>query len=343
MARKKNNVTNRRDFLKGAFAITLGLGFPKDMRTDMSGDPVSITQPDEKDKGVPKRRLGKTNMMVSILCAGGYHIGRMQDERYAVRMVHAALDEGVDFFDSAWSYNNGDSESRLGKALKDRRDKAFVMTKTRGRDRITAMNELHESLKRLQTDHIDLWQFHDVQTVEDVDAIFREGGAIETALQAKKEGNVLHVGFTGHRNPAVLVKVIQKYHDIVETVQMPVNLVDPHYLSFVRKVIPEAVKYDIGILAMKTTANGILLEDNVATVKECLYFAWSQPFSTVVSGMDSIEQLKENVTFAHQFKHLSEKDQSRLLARTEPFGGVKREFYKHPSDNWRIYPAHPLH
>lgn len=343
MTLKKNNFTNRRDFLKGTFAIALGLGFTKNLHTDFPEDSVSFIKSDKKDKGMPKRRLGKTDMMVSILCAGGYHIGRMQDERYTIQMIHTALDEGIDFFDSAWSYNNGDSERRLGKALKDRRNKAFVMTKSRGRDKTTAMNELHESLKRLQTDYLDLWQFHNVQTKEDVDAIFRTGGAIEAALQAKKEGKVLHVGFTGHRNPEALVVAIQKYHSIIETVQMPVNLVDPHYLSFIRQVIPEAVKHDIGILAMKTTANGILLVDKVATVKECLYFAWSQPIGSLVSGMDSIEQLKENVTFARQFKNLSEKDWSKLLARTEPFGGIKTEFYKHPSESWRIYPAQPLH
>ncbi|MCF6154902.1 MAG: aldo/keto reductase [Candidatus Brocadia sp.] len=343
MAFMKNNFTNRRNFLKGTFTVALGLGFTKNLHHGFPVDMVSFATTDDKNEGVPKRRLGKTEKMVSILCAGGYHIGRMRDERYAIRMIHAALDEGVNFFDSAWSYNNGDSERRLGTALKDRRDKAFIMTKSRRRDKTGAMNELHESLKRLQTDYLDLWQFHDVQTVEDADAIFRNGGAIEAALQAKKEGKILHVGFTGHRNPAVLAKAIQRHHNSIETVQIPVNLVDPHYLSFVRQVIPEAVKYDIGILAMKTTANGTLLEDKVATVKECLYFAWSQHVSTLVSGMDSIEQLKENVSFAHQFKTLSEKDQSKLLARTEPFGGIEREFYKHPSDNWRVYPTRPLH
>ena len=343
MTRKKNGFINRRDFLKGTFAIALGLGFSKNSQRDFHGDVVSSTTTHEKKEGVPQRRLGKTEKMISMLSLGGYHIGRMHDEHYAVRMIHTAIDEGVNFFDSAWSYNKGDSERRLGKALKDRRDKAFIMTKSRGRDMVTASNELHESLRRLQTDHIDLWQFHDVQTIEDVDAIFRKGGAIEAALLAKKAGKILHVGFTGHRNPEVHVKTIQKYHQFIETVQMPVNLIDPHYLSFVRQVIPEAVKFDIGILGMKTVANGILLEDNVATIKECLYFSWNQPVSSLVSGMDSIEQLKENVTYAQQFTNLSETDQSQLLARTEPFGGIKKEFYKYPSENWRIHPTHPLH
>ena len=343
MTCKKNKLINRRDFLKGTFAVAFGLGFTKNLDTLLHGGIVSPTLTNEKEEAMPKRRLGKTKEMVSMLCAGGYHIGRMQDEHYAIRMIHAAIDEGANFFDSAWSYNNGDSEKRLGKALKDRRDKAFIMTKTRERDMAAAFNELHESLRRLQTDHLDLWQFHDLQTMEDVETIFNEGGAIEAALQAKKEGKILYVGFTGHRNPEVLFKAIQQHHHLIETVQMPVNLVDPHYLSFVQQVIPEAVRHDIGILAMKTTANGVLLEDNVATIKECLYFAWNQPISTLVSGMDSIEQLKENITLAHLFKKLSEKDQSKLLARTEPFGGIETEFYKHPSTNWRTYPAQPLH
>lgn len=343
MTLKKDTFTNRRDFLKSSFAITFGLGFTRSWYDNFHGSLVSSLLATEKEEGMPKRRLGKTEKMVSMLCAGGYHIGRMRDERYAISMIHAAIDEGVNFFDSAWSYNNGDSEKRLGKALKGRREKTFIMTKSRGRDMATASTELHESLRRLQTDHVDLWQFHDVQTIEDVDAIFREGGAIEAALQAKKEGRVIHVGFTGHRNPKALVRVIQKHHHLIETVQLPVNLVDPHYLSFVQQVIPEAIQRDIGILAMKTTANGVLLEDKVATIKECLYYAWNQPVSTLVSGMDSIEQLKENVTFAQQFRNFSEREQSQLLARTEPFGGIEREFYKHPSENWRVYPTRPLH
>lgn len=217
------------------------------------------------------------------------------------------------------------------------------MTKTRGRDKDTATNELHESLKRLKTGYLDLWQFHDVQTIKEVDTIFGEGGAVEAALQALKEGKILHVGITGHRNPEAINAAIQKYHSLIETIQIPVNLADPHYLSFVRQVIPEAVKHAIGILAMKTTANGVFQEDNIATVKESLYFAWSQPVTTLVSGMDSIEQLKENVSLARRFEKLSEKNQSQLLARTEPFGGTKTEFYKHPSTNWRVFPSRPLH
>lgn len=343
MTSEKNKFTNRRNFFKGTFAITLGLGFIKNLNNILPIGTVSSTPIHEKKEGVSKRRLGKTKKMVSMLCVGGYHIGRMRDESYAIRMVHAAIDEGVNFFDSAWSYNDGDSERRLGKALKGRRDKAFIMTKTRARDMAGAFNELHDSLRRLQTDYLDLWQFHDLQTLEDVETIFNEGGAIDAALQAKKQGKILHVGFTGHRNPEAHVKAIQKYHHLIETVQMPVNLADPHYLSFVNLVIPEAIKHNIGILAMKTTANGVLLEDKVATIKECLHFAWNQPISTLVSGMDSVEQLKENVTFAKQFKKIPEKDQSKLLARTESSGGIKTESYKHPSKNWRIFPTQPLH
>ncbi len=343
MTLKNDKLTNRRDFLKGSFAVAFGLNFPESIHTMFPGENVSSLSEVRKRGYVPKRRLGKTEAMVSILCVGGYHIGRMKDENYAIRMIHAALDEGVNFFDSAWSYNDGDSEMRLGKALKDRRERGFIMTKTRARDRVTASKELHESLRRLQTDYLDLWQFHDLQTLEDVESIFNQGGAIEVAIKAKKEGKIRYLGFTGHRNPDVLANVIQKYHSLLETVQMPVNLVDPHYLSFIQLVIPEAVKYDIGILAMKTTANGVLLEDKVATIKECLYYAWSQSISTSVSGMDSIEQLKENISYAQQFEKLSGKDQSILLARTEPFCGIKTEFYKHPSQKWRIYPAKPLY
>lgn len=339
----ENIPTSRRDFLKEIFSITFGLGFTKNFNNIFSMGAVCSDTIHEKKDGVPKRRLGKTDKMVSMLCVGGYHIGRMRDESYATRMVHAAIDEGINFFDSAWSYNNGDSERRLGNALKNRRDKAFLMTKTRARDSAGALTELHDSLRRLQTDYIDLWQFHDLQTPEDVETIFNKGGAADASLQAKKQGKILHVGFTGHRNPEVHVKAIQKYHHIIETVQLPVNLVDPHYLSFTDLVIPEAIKHDVGILAMKTTANGVLIEDKVATIRECLCFAWSQPVSTLVSGMDSIEQLKENITVAKQFKKIPEKGQSQLLVRTGSFGGIKTEFYKHPSKNWRIFPAQPLH
>lgn len=339
----RNNFTNRRNFLKGTFTIALNLGLTKNFNDMFRKNPESPVLINEKNDGVPVRRLGKTGQMVSMLCVGGYHIGRMKDERYAIRMVQAALDAGVNFFDSAWSYNDGESDRRLGKALKDRRDKAFIMTKSRGRDKATASKELHESLERLQTDYLDLWQFHDLQTWKDAEKIFHKDGAIEAATQARKEGKVRYIGFTGHRDPEVHFQTIQKYHNLIETVQLPVNPVDPHYLSFVRQVTPEAIKHDIGILAMKTTANGVLLEDKVTTIQECLYFAWSQPISTLVSGMDSIEQLKENVALAQRFEGLSEKDQALLLARTAPFGGIEREFYKHPSVNWRIYPARPLH
>lgn len=260
MALENDKLTNRRDFLKGSFAVAFGLNFPESINTMFPGEKVSSPSEARKGGGMPKRRLGKTEGMVSMLCVGGYHIGRMKDEHYAIRMIHAALDEGVNFFDSAWSYNDGDSEIRLGKALKDRRDRAFIMTKTRARDSVTASKELHESLRRLQTDCLDLWQFHDLQTMEDVESIFNKGGAIEVAIKAKKE---------------------------------------------------------------------------------CLYYAWSQSISTLVSGMDSMEQLKENVSYAQQFEKLSGKDQSMLLARTEPFCGIKTEFYKHPSQKWRIYPAKP--
>lgn len=341
MTFKKDRFTNRRDFLKNTLSVTVGLGFTDNLNAILHrglGSSLVI-----EEAGMPKRRLGKTEKRVSILCIGGYHIGRMHDEHYAIRMIHAAIDEGANFFDSAWCYNNGDSERRLGKALKYRRGEAFIMTKNHGRDFDTASYQLHESLQRLQTDHIDLLQFHNLQTRDEVESVFRDGGAIEAALQAKKEGKIRYVGITGHRNPEVLLEAIQKYHDHIDTVQMPVNLVDPHYFSFVQQVIPKAIEHDIGILAMKTVANGVLLEDNVATIKECLYFAWNQPISTLVSGMDSIEQLKENITLAQQFKELSGEEQSQLLARTKSFGGIEREFYKHPSQNWRICPAQPLH
>ncbi|MCF6158218.1 MAG: aldo/keto reductase [wastewater metagenome] len=336
---KKDKTSTRRHFLKDTITFAAGLCFAENLTAIIPKELTSSV----RETGVPKRRLGKTEAVVSMLCVGGYHIGRMRDENYATRMVHAALDEGANFFDSAWCYNDGMSEQRLGKALKNRRDKAFVMTKNHGRDIDTTLYQLHQSLNRLQTDYIDLLQFHNLQTTEEAESIFREGGAIEAVLQAKKEGKVRYVGFTGHRNPEVHVKIIQRYHHLIDTVQMPVNLVDPHYLSFIRHVIPEAIKHDIGILAMKTIANGILLKDQVATIKECLYFAWNQPISTLVSGMDSIEQMKENANLARQFERLSEEDQSILLARTAPFCGIEREFYKHPSQNWRIFPSQPIH
>jgi predicted aldo/keto reductase-like oxidoreductase len=239
----------------------------------------------------------------------------------------------------------GRSEERLGKALRGRREDIFLMTKTIARDQKGAQLQLEESLRRLQTDYLDLWQFHSLMTPDDVDKTWGPDGAIQTALKAKKEGKVRHIGFTGHRNPRVHLKAIQEHHDVIETVQMPLSPVDPHFASFERIALPEALKQDLGIIAMKTMANGAVAEDRIATPAECHDYAWTLPVSTVVTGLDTVEQLEENVEQAIRFKPMPKGTVTKLLARTKGHEGPKFEAYKTdaPFEQWRVYPKEPVH
>ncbi len=327
---------SRREFMKATAIGALGIG------AIGSGLPQSLMA-ETASGGIPMRVLGKTGLKVTMLAAPGWHIGRMAEVSNSVKMLHMARDMGINFFDSAWEYEKGESERRIGLAFKNNgRDKIYIMTKVIARDRQGAEAQLNDSLTRMQTDYLDLWQFHAVGRDEELEQIFGPNGACEVALKAKREGKIRHIGLTGHRDPHVLAKAAREYSDVIETLQFPVNVIDPHYLSFIKGTIPEAVKHNLGILAMKTCAIGLIPEAKIATIDECLNFAWSQPVSLVVSGMDHFDHLKHNIELAKNFRPMSEEEQMRLLARTREKFGTEYERYKIGGQKWRVYPENPL-
>jgi predicted aldo/keto reductase-like oxidoreductase len=272
------------------------------------------------DAGIPTRPLGGTGLKVSLLGLGGHHIGQIKDDAESVRLIRRAIDMGVTFLDNAWEYHNGRSEDLMGKALADGyRNKVVLMTKHHGRDKKTAMEHLEDSLRRLQTDVIDLWQFHEVVYDKDPEMIFAVGGGIEAADQAKKQGKVRFIGFTGHRDPLLHLKMLA-YGYPWDAVQMPMNVLDPHYKSFQAHVLPVLVRRNIGVIAMKTMGSGFVLRAKVATPEEALQYVWSQPVSTIVSGMQSLQLLEANVALARGFRPMSSQEQTALLARTREVG-----------------------
>jgi predicted aldo/keto reductase-like oxidoreductase len=312
----------RKTFLERSSLAVLGLATSRPMVQQLFAAPRK-----EFEGDIPKRILGKTKLSVTIIGLGGWHIGRMKDERMAADVVSLAIDLGINFIDTAHSYQDGLSEQRYGKALKGRRDKIVLMSKSTMRTKDEARKELEETLTHLQTDHLDLWQFHSLRTKEDVDQIFGVGGAYETALKAKEEGKIRHIGITGHYDPYVNLEAL-KHHDLLETMQMPINLVDQNSASFIEVVLPKAVEYGLGVIAMKTVANGRIVEHNVASAQECLTFAWNLPISLIVSGVDSPDQLSQNVKTAQSYSKLNAKEQSRLLERSKGSKLSEIEYYK---------------
>ncbi len=268
-------------------------------------------------RGVPTRPFGRTGVNVSMLGLGGHHAGRGRDENASVRLIRKAIDMGVTFLDNAWEYHDGRAEEYMGKALQDGyRDEVFLMTKHHGRDKQTAMQHLEDSLRRLRTDVIDLWQFHEVVYDKDPEMIFAPAGGIEAADLAKKQGKVRFIGFTGHRDPMLHLKMLA-YGYPWDAVQMPMNVFDPHYKSFQQHVLPVLVRRGIGVIAMKTMASGHVLRANVVAPAEALNYIWSQPVSTIVSGMESEALIEANVASARSFQPMSAQAQAELLERTK--------------------------
>jgi aryl-alcohol dehydrogenase-like predicted oxidoreductase len=269
--------------------------------------------------GMPYRVLGKTGEEVSLLCLGGYHIGHDRiEEADSIRLMRTAVDEGVNFFDNAWEYNDGRSEERMGMALRDGyRDKVFLMTKHHGREPELARQHLEDSLRRLQTDVIDLWQFHEVIRPHEPAAIYGSG-ALEVALKAQEEGKIRYIGFTGHRYPTVHAAMIDGGFPW-DTVQMPLNICDHHFRSFEQLVLPKALERNIGVIGMKSLGGGSIPEKSkVATIRECMHYSMSLPVSSLASGIDSIEKLEENLAIAREFEPLAETQVAELLARAKP-------------------------
>jgi predicted aldo/keto reductase-like oxidoreductase len=270
--------------------------------------------------GMRYRKLGSTGVEVSCVGVGGFHIGVPKDEQEGIKVIRAALDAGMNFLDNSWDYHDGGSEIRMGKALQDGyRKKAFLMTKIDGRTKEAAAKQIDECLKRLQTDVIDLIQHHEVIRVEDPDRIFRAGGAQEAVEAAKKAGKVRFVGFTGHKDPFVHLRTLElaKEHGVrFDTVQMPLNVLDAHFRSFARQVLPVLVKEQIGVLGMKPMASGAVLKAQAATAEECLRYALTLPTSVVITGMESMDRLTQALNVVKDFKPLPEAEVTALLAKT---------------------------
>src|SRR5215217_5390046 len=270
---------------------------------------------------MPVRTLGRTGVKVSLIGLGGWHIGfKHLDEKLSVRIIRTAIDNGINFMDNCWDYNEGASEERMGKALKDGyRERVFLMTKIDGRTKKEAAKQLDESLKRMQTDHIDLAQHHEILRFEDPHRIFASEGANEALLEARDAGKISFIGFTGHKDPRIhthMLDVAMENDFQFDAVQMPLNVMDAHYRSFEKIVLPELVERNIGVLAMKTLANGTILESKTVSAIECLQYAMNLPTSVVITGCQSMENLEQALTAARTFKPLSSEEVSALLART---------------------------
>ena len=266
------------------------------------------------------RVLGRTGEQVSVIGLGGHHIGRQKYEKDSIRIIRAAIDRGINFMDNCWDYHNGVSEVRMGKALKDGyRNRVFLMTKIDGRTREEAARQIHQSLKRLQTDTIDLLQHHEVLRMEDPDRIFARGGAMEAVLAAQTAGKVRYIGFTGHKDPLVhlrMLEVAAQHKFRFDTVQMPLNVMDAHFRSFGQLVLPVLVREGIGVLGMKPMGDGLILKSKTVSPVECLHYAMSLPTATVITGIDSLKILKQDLDAVRTFRPLSKMQISALLART---------------------------
>ena len=280
--------------------------------------------------GLPVRELGTTGVKVSIIGFGGGHFIRPTiDEAMSIRLVQSAIDAGVDFMDTAWEYHNGESERRMGLALQGYRDKVTLMTKVCARDRKTAEEQLHDSLRRLQTDVIDLWQFHEVNYDNDPDWIFGAEGAIEAALAARQAGKIRFIGFTGHKSPHIMHKMLAQEFDW-DTCQMPINAADAHYRSFQKEVLPELNRRGIGCIGMKSLGgNGKMVTELGLTAQQARRFSLSLPISTLVCGITSMEDLAQDVEIARSFTPMSEEEKTELLSSIAVEAGDGRfEWFK---------------
>ena len=312
------NAVERRDFLKAAVASLAATGFGRQ----------ALGMQQDSATGIPTRQLGRSQERIPIVGLGGYHIG-VPDEPEAIRIMHEAIDEGMTFFDNAWDYNNGRSEEVMGKALVGggRRQKVFLMTKVCNRDYEGAKQHLEESLRRLKTDHLDLWQFHEINWSIDAEWLFEKGG-IKAALEAQKAGKIRYIGFTGHRNTAHHLKTINQPFEW-DTVQMPINLLDAHYDSFQQKVVPVCNEKNIAVIGMKALAGGALPTKVGIPAEACRRFALSLPITSLVCGIKSREDLRQDLAMARNFKPVTEAEMKTLIADAKALGSDgKLELWK---------------
>jgi aryl-alcohol dehydrogenase-like predicted oxidoreductase len=299
---------SRREFLGMAAASLVVAG-------GLSG----AAKPDSKN-GIPHRTLGRTGEKVSLIGLGGYHLGKQSDPDESIRIIRTGIDEGINFLDNCWDYNDGESEIRMGRALRDGyRQKAFLMTKIDGRTKAAAVAQLDQSLRRLQTDRIDLLQFHEVIRDSDPDRVFAEGGAMEVVLEAKKAGKVRFIGFTGHKSPDIHLKMLAtaaQHGFAFDAVQMPLNVMDAHFNSFEKKVLPALTKDGIGVLGMKPMGDHFILGSKTVTAVECLHYSMNLPTSVVITGCDSLPILQQALQAARTFQAMGSSQVAALLAKT---------------------------
>jgi aryl-alcohol dehydrogenase-like predicted oxidoreductase len=317
----------RREFLQTGLAATAALGL------------ADAATAGRTAAGLPTRPLGRTGANVSVLCLGGWHIGAVKDKAEAVRIMHAAIDEGVNFFDNCWDYHDGGSEEVMGQALAEpgKRDKVYLMTKVCARDAKGVRSQIEDSLRRMKTDHIDLMQMHEINWDNDPEWVVEQGGLAEL-LKMQKEGKVKHVGYTGHKHPDLHLKMLP-VHDW-DTVQCPVNVCDHFYRSFAQKLIPAAQKHGTAVIGMKTLGGGTgrFVEKGVCTAEEAIRFALSQPVAAVVVGIDSMDVLKKDVAIVRNFRPLEGEELTALLNKVKPQAGDGRhERFKSTIDFDGVY------
>lgn len=307
---------DRRDFLKTASVAASVAATVQRFSSLLSAEETTPAA-----NGMIYRKLGRTGERVSAIGLGGYHMGRPGlDEPTSINVMHAAIERGINFFDNCWDYNNGVSEERMGRALADgRRGKVFLMTKIDGRTKKACADQIDESLKRLQTDHVDLMQFHEVIRLEDPDRIFAEGGAMEAMLEAKKAGKVRYIGFTGHKDPYVHLRMLEtaKAHGFhFDSVQMPLNVMDAHFRSFGHEVLPVLVREGIAPLGMKCFGDHYILNSKTIEPIEGLHYCLNLPVAVQITGIDSMEILDQACEAARTFKPMTEAQVTALLERS---------------------------
>ena len=313
------NNQSRRKFIQTALTTATALS--------LAEQALSQTQT-TNGQGIPTRPLGNTGERVSILCLGGWHIATASDEAESIRIMHAALDEGLSFFDNAWDYHDGGSEELMGRALADggRRKKVFLMTKNCEQDYAGSKKDLEESLRRLRTDYLDLWQFHEMNYDSSPDWVFEKGG-MKAALEAQRAGKVRYIGFTGHKDPRIHLKMIGKPYAWA-TAQMPINVMDAHYRSFAKKVVPVCLQKKIGVIGMKSLGGGYpkgrIPSEGGVSAPDCLHYALTQPIASLVVGITSMEDLKQALSVGRDFQPMAKARQEAILARIRNIAGDGR-------------------